>query len=100
MVWTVAVVGIVLNAISIERFKKISMAGYVVSGWCIIAAMVPLVQTLDIHGIILLFLGGILYTGGIFFYRKKGVRHMHTLWPLFVLAGAAAHFFSIALYVI
>ena len=100
VVWTVAVVGIVLNAISIERFKKISMAGYVVSGWCIIAAMVPLVQALDIHGIILLFLGGILYTGGIFFYRKKGVRHMHTLWHLFVLAGAAAHFFSIALYVI
>lgn len=100
IVWGVAVAGIILNAISIERFKKISMAGYILSGWCIVAAMVPLTQTLDLHGIILLFLGGIFYTGGIVFYKKKGILHMHVLWHLFVLAGAAAHFFSIALYVI
>lgn len=76
IVWGVAVAGIILNAISIERFKKISMAGYILSGWCIVAAMVPLTQTLDLHGIILLFLGGIFYTGGIVFYKKKGIRHM------------------------
>lgn len=100
VVWGVAAAGIILNAISIERFKKISMAGYIVSGWCIVIAMIPLFQKLALPGILLLFLGGIFYTGGILFYKKKGVPYMHMLWHLFVLAGAAAHFFCIIFYVI
>ncbi|MCI8554541.1 MAG: hemolysin III family protein [Clostridiales bacterium] len=99
-VWGVAVTGIILNTVSIERFKKISMAGYVVSGWCILAAMVPLVQRLDLPGLLLLFLGGIFYTGGIFFYKKKGAPYWHMIWHLFVLAGAVCHFFCIILYVV
>ena len=76
------------------------MAGYIVSGWCIVIAMIPLFQKLALPGILLLFLGGIFYTGGILFYKKKGVPYMHMLWHLFVLAGAAAHFFCILFYVI
>ena len=49
VVWGVAVVGIVLNSISVERFKKISMVGYIASGWCVIAAIVPLVRRDPAH---------------------------------------------------
>ena len=100
VVWGVAVVGIVLNSISVERFKKISMVGYIASGWCVIAAIVPLVRRMALPGVILLILGGVFYTAGVLFYRKKGVRFMHAFWHFFVLAGAVLHYFCILFYVI
>lgn len=100
LVWAAAVVGIVLNAVSIERFKKFSMICYIASGWCVVIAMVPLFQRMAIMGVILLLLGGLLYTGGILFYRKKGVKVMHALWHGFVLSGALLHYFSILFYVV
>lgn len=100
VVWGVAVVGIVLNSISVERFKKISMVGHIASGWCVIAAIVPLVRRMALPGVILLILGGVFYTAGVLFYRKKGVRFMHAFWHFFVLAGAVLHYFCILFYVI
>ena len=100
VVWGVAVVGIVLNSISVERFKKISMVGYIASGWCVIAAIVPLVRRMALPGVILLILGGVFYTAGVLFYRKKVVRFMHAFWHFFVLAGAVLHYFCILFYVI
>ncbi len=99
-VWLVAVVGIVLNAISVERFKKVSMVCYIAGGWCIVMAAVPMARAMDWRGLALLLAGGVVYTAGIVFYRKKGVPYFHMIWHIFVLLGAALHFFSIYGYVI
>ena len=74
VVWGSAIVGIILNAVSVERFKVLSMVCYIASGWCVIAAIVPLTQRMESMGVALLVLGGIAYTGGLFFYRKKEIR--------------------------
>lgn len=100
IVWGSAVVGIILNAISVERFKVLSMVCYIASGWCVVAAIVPLVRTMKPFGVILLVLGGLAYTGGLYFYKKKDVRYMHSIWHVFVLAGAIFHYFCILFYVI
>jgi len=97
VVWAAAAVGIVLNAVSIERFKKVSMVCYVASGWCVVAAIVPLLSALPTTGLILLGAGGLCYTGGILFYALK-IKYMHGIWHLFVLAGAALHYFCVLLY--
>lgn len=99
-VWTCAVVGITLNAISIERFKVFSMIAYIASGWCVVIAIVPLIRNLEAAGWWLLLAGGVLYTVGILFYRRKNVRWFHMIWHLFVLAAAVCQFLSIYLYVI
>ena len=100
VVWGSAIVGIILNAVSVERFKVLSMVCYIASGWCVIAAIVPLIQRMESMGVALLVLGGIAYTGGLFFYRKKEIRYMHSVWHLFVLAGAVFHYFCILFYVV
>lgn len=100
IVWSTAIFGIVLNMIGIERFKKISMFCYVASGWCIMTAALPLYRTLPWNGLMLLLAGGIFYTSGLIFYGLKRVRYMHMTWHFFVLAGAAAHYFSILFYVL
>ena len=100
IVWAAAVLGITLNAVSIERFKKFSMIAYIACGWCVVIAIVPLVQNLPLGGLLLLVLGGVLYTSGILFYRKKSVRWFHMVWHLFVLFAAICQFLSIYCYVL
>jgi len=95
------IVGIVLNSVNLEKYKKISMACYIIMGWIIVFAFKPIFQSMNINGIILLVLGGIVYTiGAIIYGIGKKVKYMHSLWHFFVLAGSILHFFCIYLYVI
>ena len=100
VVWLAAIVGVVLNALSIERFKIFSMICYIAMGWVILFAIKPLVAALPLGALLLLVAGGLAYTLGLIFYRLKHVRYMHSIWHLFVLAGAILQFFCIFFYVI
>ncbi|MFZ2537601.1 MAG: hemolysin III family protein [Oscillospiraceae bacterium] len=100
IVWGSAVVGITLNAISVERYKKISLALYLVSGWAAVIAMKPIVDNLATNGLLLMLLGGLFYTGGIVFYVMKKHKYFHGIWHFFVLAGSICHYFSILFYVV
>ncbi len=98
-VWLCAIVGIVLNAISIERFKVFSMASYIGMGWCIVLVFGRLTASLPPACIYLLLGGGLLYTvGAVIFGFGAKIPYMHALWHLFVLGGSVAHFFAILLY--
>lgn len=100
VVWAATILGIVLNSVSIERFKKFSMICYIAAGWCVIVAVVPLLQRLETTGFWLLLGGGVAYTLGILFYRQKQKRWLHAVWHVFVLAAAMLQFFSIYFYVL
>lgn len=100
IIWGMAVIGIVLNAIDLEKFKKISLVCYVIMGWAIIFTIKPLVKAIPFMGVFLLVLGGVFYTVGVIFYVLKKYRYMHSVWHLFVLCGSVCHFLSILLYVI
>lgn len=101
IIWGGALLGIVLNAISIERFKILSNILYLVMGWAIIMTLGPLNSAVAPMGVMLLVLGGILYTVGmVFFGLGKKVRGMHPLWHVFVLGGSVLHFLSVYLYVL
>jgi hemolysin III len=99
-IWAIGLLGVVLNLINMERFKKLSMIGYIAGGWCVILAIVPLTQVMAWQGILLLVLGGVFYTMGTLFYRQKAIQYMHMIWHLFVLVAAICHFFCILLYVL
>ena len=101
IIWGGALLGIVLNAISIERFKILSNVLYLVMGWAIIMTLGPLNSAVAPIGVMLLVLGGILYTMGmVFFGLGKKVRGMHPLWHVFVMGGSVLHFLSVYLYVL
>lgn len=100
VIWGAAVAGILLNAINLEKFTKLSMAFYVAMGWAIIFTIRTIIESIDFTGVIFLLVGGIVYTIGILFYSLKKYRYMHSVWHLFVLAGSIFHYFSILIYVI
>ena len=90
-----AVLGILLNAISLQRFKKFSLGLYVVMGWMGVLAVPHLFRGLSTGGFVALLLGGLSYTVGIVFYRQKEKPYRHGVWHFFVLAGTIFQFFTV-----
>lgn len=99
VVWGAAIVGVVLNAVDVQKYSRISMVCYVAMGWVVVLAIRPLMASLAWNGLVLLALGGVFYTVGIVFYVIRR-SYMHSIWHLFVLAGSVCHYLSILLYVI
>lgn len=103
VVWAAAVVSIILTAIDLKKYEKINLICYLVMGWSIIIAIVPLTRALATAGLVLLILGGVAYTAGAVVYvlgKKKKQKYMHSVWHLFVMAGSILQFFSILFYVL
>ncbi|OGV71171.1 MAG: hemolysin III, partial [Lentisphaerae bacterium RIFOXYA12_64_32] len=100
VIWTIALVGISMEAFWVYRPKWVTVAGFVPMGWIIIFLAKPLLQRLPAAGFGLLFAGGIVYTLGTLFYVLKRVRYMHAVWHLFVLGGSVCHFLAVVLYVL
>ena len=101
IIWTCAVIGVILNAINLEKFQIPSMIMYLLMGWMIIFSYDSISALLPTPGLVLLILGGISYTLGAILYgigAKK--RYFHSAFHFFVLLGSTLQFFSILFYAI
>lgn len=98
-VWALAALGVVLNAVSLEKSKLFSLIAYVLMGWSVLLGIKPILETLAPAGLWLLLGGGALYTLGMVLYNIKK-RYLHSVWHFFVLGGSVLHFFTIYLYVL
>lgn len=98
-VWGIALIGVILKIFFVGRFNKTSTFLYLVMGWLAIFLIKPITLHLGTTGVVLLVLGGLSYSLGTIFYSIKRFKFMHIIWHLFVLAGAAFHYFTILLYV-
>ncbi|MCL2762566.1 MAG: hemolysin III family protein [Treponema sp.] len=93
--WVMAFTGITLNFLDCKALKKIEIAAYVLMGWALVVGFVPLFRSVPILSIILVIAGGIAYTMGIIWYRKKSLKYAHGVWHAFVVLGAVLHWFSV-----
>lgn len=101
IIWGLAVLGIVLNAIDLKSFKVISMFLYLGMGWCIIFTIKIVFNALGTIGFILLLAGGIAYTvGSILYGLGRKHKYMHSVFHLFVILGSLLHFLCILFFVI
>lgn len=101
IVWALSILGIVLNAVNMYKWKVLSMILYIALGWCIILAIYPLLQNMQLAGFWWLLAGGLCYTVGAVFYGfGKKVKYIHSIWHLFVLFGSILQFVSILFYVV
>lgn len=98
IVWALALAGIVLNMISLEKTRKASIILYVLMGWLVVVATRPLLAVALPGLLICLLAGGLFYTTGILFYASKRIPFHHGIWHIFVLAGSICHFLGFALF--
>ena len=100
IIWGVAILGIVLNAIDLKKYKIFSMICYLAMGWCIIIKFPLLMQLVGIPGTVLLVLGGIAYTiGAVLYGVGKKHKYIHSIFHLFIVLASVLQFLSILLYV-
>ena len=92
------VLGIVFNAINMEKWKKASLALYVIMGWMIVFS-IKSILSFPSNALWFLVLGGVAYTVGIIFYKNKKLKFFHFIWHIFVLAGSVLQFFCVYFYV-
>lgn len=95
IVWGSALIGIILNSIDLEKFRKPSVVCYILMGWVIIIAVKPMLNSLPGLSLVFLLLGGIFYTVGVIFYSLKKIKWFHSVWHLFTVAGSVLHYFSV-----
>lgn len=101
IVWTLAIIGMWQELHPKNEARVLSIVIYVLMGWVVLVAIIPLLHALGRAGFILLAAGGVLYTGGIVFYAYDyKFKHWHGIWHLFVVAGSATHYFAILFYVV
>ena len=93
--WFLAFIGIFLNILNFRALRKIELAAYIMMGWVIIVGCVPLVRSVPTESVILLIAGGVAYTIGTIWYRRKDVRFTHAVWHVFVIIGTVCHWFAI-----
>jgi hemolysin III len=96
MVWGLAVFGVVLKAGNWLSSQWLSTGLYLLMGWLVLVAAVPMFERVSTAGLAWLVAGGLAYTlGVVFFALDNRVRYAHFIWHLFVLLGTACHFFAV-----
>lgn len=99
-IWTIALFGVGFKAIFKDKYPRLAVTTYAVMGWLALLIIVPIYNAVPLTGFIFLFLGGVAYSLGIPFYMAKHKHYTHAIWHLFVLMGAACHFYAIYAFVI
>lgn len=99
LVWAMAVTGVLLKAFDRLSHPLLSTGLYLLMGWLVLIAAVPLLEKVSGAGIAWLVAGGLAYTVGVaFFLTDARLRFGHFIWHLFVMAGSACHFFAVLWY--
>ena len=99
VVWVLAVLGIVLNAIDLHHFRVFSMICYLGMGWAIVFKVSLLIQAIGWVGFWLILLGGVSYTvGAVLYGMGRTKRYMHSVFHIFVVLGTVLQLIAILLY--
>jgi hemolysin III len=96
LVWSLAAIGVTLKTFGRLSHPWLSTGLYLVMGWLVLIAAVPLMHKVPLPGIELLVAGGLAYTTGvIFFVLDSRLRYAHAIWHGFVATGTLCHFFAV-----
>ena len=96
VIWGLAVAGVVFKLFFTGRFPKLSTLIYILMGWLVLIAAVPMFTLIPRTTLTWLVIGGVTYTAGTLFYHNERLRHAHAIWHLFVLGGSVCHAIAVA----
>jgi hemolysin III len=94
-VWLIGVAGVVNKLLWPQYLARTSYVLYLAQGWICLAALNPLIEALSSRTLLLLMLGGVLYTVGVAVHLLQKLPYHNAIWHVFVLAGSACHFAAV-----
>lgn len=98
IVWSLAVIGILLKSVRGVNTGWLSTALYLGMGWLAVLAIKPMWETLSTTTLLWILAGGLIYSAGVLFYAyDHRFRYGHFVWHLFVIGGTACHVVAVML---
>jgi hemolysin III len=95
LVWVIALVGAGAKLLLASSWDRTAIVVYLALGWSVLTVIQPLSQSVPINALLLLCLGGGLYSVGVIFHVWRSLPYQNAIWHLFVLAGTACHFAAV-----
>lgn len=95
--WSLVIAGILFKSFFFRQSRltaTLSTAVYLLMGWAILPWLPIFLAKAETGCVILIIAGGLLYTAGVAFFALRR-KYAHTVWHLFVNAGAICHFLAI-----
>lgn len=94
-VWGAALVGVILKIISPEKFRFLALALYLGMGWAGVMMGGSLFAQLPTPVLVLMAIGGGIYTLGVVFYLWRGLPFHYTIWHVLVLVASIAFYAAV-----
>ena len=98
-IWVMAIAGIAFTLILREKAQVLSIIIYLLMGWLGLVAIPAIIKNIQLGAIVLLVIGGVLYSLGVIFYRWEKLSFHHAIFHIFVLGGSLCCYFAILFYV-
>ncbi|MEO0809187.1 MAG: hemolysin III family protein [Pseudomonadota bacterium] len=95
-VWTIAILGAVAKLMLSTRWDRLAIALYLMLGWAGLFVWPSLAASISWTTMVLLGIGGFVYSIGVIFHLWNSLPHQNAIWHLFVLVGTGFHFSAVA----
>ena len=94
-VWLITLVGATAKLLMPRAVESITIGLYLVQGWAAVFAIGPLVSMIPTQALVLLVVGGVLYTIGVLFHLSRSLPYHNAIWHAFVLVAASLHYAAV-----
>ena len=99
-VWSIAAVGALGKLFLPTVGRKLWVPVYLALGWLALIAAKPMIDSTAWYALLLLGIGGMLYSTGVIFYLNKRLKFCRAIWHSHVVAAAGAHWAAVLLGVV
>ena len=93
--WSIAGIGVILKLFFFHKAYRAVFFLYLLQGWLAVIVIVPMVRDLSLPVLILVAVGGLIYTLGTIIHHRENWAYNRAIWHGFVLAAAAVHFVAV-----
>ena len=98
--WGAALCGVAMKLASPARFRWVALALYLGMGWAGVVAGQSMLAVLPAPVVVLMGVGGGLYTLGVVFYLWERLPYHNAIWHVFVLAATALFYAAVVMHVV
>lgn len=97
VLWGLTVIGILFKIFFTGKLEILSTLIYLAMGWILIVGGRTFFSSMPASVMIMVIIGGGLYSIGVIFYLWEKYTYNHAIWHLLVLAAAICHYVAILL---
>lgn len=94
-IWIMAALGVTLKCLLPGRYDRLAILLYILMGWSGLVAFQPIADHLPPMSMLLIVIGGVIYTVGVIFHLWQRLRFQNAIWHGFVVTAAAIHYAAV-----